>query len=149
MGHSNKFSHLCFYVMDTSSTESDSMSDYEMNESPPPAVMNADEEEIISAPGKTMNVEDIKMKCPQIVDVLPLRMVLNGAIEPIAFDKVQLDLLRSQTVPVKALSVRDRKEEVEFPLELKSHNAYKEGDWKAFIDRGVHGDRTDWVSISI
>nr|CAB3489445.1 unnamed protein product [Digitaria exilis] len=120
-----------------------------MNESPPPAVVDADEEEIMSALQNTMNIPDPKMKGTEIVDAVPLRVVPYRGKEPIAFDKVKHDLLRNQSVPAKALSVRDRKEEVEIPLSLKSLKAYKEGDWKAFIDTRVNGDRKDWVSISI
>ncbi|KAF8711267.1 hypothetical protein HU200_029288 [Digitaria exilis] len=129
--------------MYSSSTDSYSVSDYEMIESPPPAVMSADEEEIMYALQNTLNIEDPKMKGPVIVDAVPSRVVPYGGKEPIPFDKVKLDLLRSLSVPVKALSIRDRKKEVGFPVTLKSHQAYKEGDWKAFMDRGVHGRRKD------
>ncbi|KAF8711270.1 hypothetical protein HU200_029291 [Digitaria exilis] len=88
--------------------------------------MSADKEEIMSAQQNTFNIEDPEMKGPVIVDAVPLRVVPYGGKEPI----------------------RDRKKEVGFPVPLKSHQAYKEGDWKAFIDRGVHGRRKDMVSIS-
>nr|CAB3491207.1 unnamed protein product [Digitaria exilis] len=130
--------------MDSSSTESYSISDCERNESPPPAVMDADEEEIMSAPHNTLNIPDPKMKSPEIVDAIRLRVVPYGGKEPIAFHKVKRDLLRNQSVHVKAQCVRHRKEEVDIPGLLKSHKAYKEGDWKAFIDTGVDGDRRDW-----
>ncbi|KAF8711273.1 hypothetical protein HU200_029294 [Digitaria exilis] len=130
--------------MDSSSTESYSISDYEMNESPLPAVMDADEEEIMSAPQNTLNIPDPKMKSPEIVDAVPLRVVAYGGKEAIPFDKVKRDLLRNQSVHVKAQCVRQRKEEVDIPRSLKSRKAYKEGDWKAFIDTGIDGDRRDW-----
>lgn len=97
------------------------MSDYEMNESPPSAV----------------------------IDAVPLRMIPYGGKEPIDFDRAKLGQLGNQSVPVKPQFIHDRKKEVPMPLPLQLLEEYKEEDWTAFFDKGVDGQRNDWVSISI
>nr|CAB3489448.1 unnamed protein product [Digitaria exilis] len=121
------------------------MSDCEMNESPPPVVVVSDEEEIMSAPQNTMNIQNPKMKGPEILDAVPLRMIPYGGKEPIAFDREKLGLFGNQSIPVKARLIHGRKQEVPVPPALQSLNGYKEGDWRAFLDKGVNGRRRDWT----
>jgi hypothetical protein len=56
--------------MDSSSTESE-WSDSEMTPSPPPEVIRAQDEEIMSAPPNPLNMEDPKLKGIEPLDAAP------------------------------------------------------------------------------
>jgi hypothetical protein len=121
------------------------------SESPSPAVSKVEEEQTMPAVENPVNIPDPKMKGTDPLDVAPLRMILvpYGGKKPIPFDQNILDRLRDQSVPSKEHSVREEKQEVEVPQSLKMLNAYKEGDWKAFIKPRPYGSQKDRVSISI
>ncbi|RCV37529.1 hypothetical protein SETIT_8G070600v2 [Setaria italica] len=104
-------------------------------------VIRAEEEDIISAPPKPLNIDDPKLKGQQPPDAVPLSVVLSpyGGKEPIPFDKNKLGHLRDQSVPVKEQPICC------FPQSLKSLESYKEEDWTAFLHTRVVDGHKDWT----
>uniref|UniRef100_K3ZLR0 Uncharacterized protein n=1 Tax=Setaria italica TaxID=4555 RepID=K3ZLR0_SETIT len=95
--------------------------DSEMTQSLPPAVIHAEDEEIMSA----LPNLDPKLKGPEPLDAVPLRVVPGD-----------------EFVPVKEQSI------CSFPQSLKSLESYKEEDWTAFLHTRVDGHK-DWVKPDI
>jgi hypothetical protein len=131
--------------MDSSSTESE-WSDSEMTPSPPPEVIRAQDEEIMSAPPNPLNMEDPKLKGKEPQDAAPLSVNPSpypyGGKTPITFGKNKLGHLGDQSVHIRVQA------SCSFPQSIKSLESYKEEDWTAFLETRVNGHK-DWVSTSI
>ncbi|KAL5206752.1 hypothetical protein ABZP36_034961 [Zizania latifolia] len=54
-------------------------------------------------------------------------------------------MLCSDALDVGAAS--SRRQEVEIPEWLKTHNSYIDGDWKAFHESRLNGKQADWGSL--